>query len=114
MFEVWLRADSRDGNDPIEGVATLAIVPRKGDTIAVWNGRGGFMNPGRKMTGTDVYLEVLSVILHADGAGTIEVWVSLDTYDLDELREAFDALRRGDRPGEQWVAPESTPKPQRG
>jgi hypothetical protein len=88
--EVTLRADPQDGNDPYEADVRLPIVPRKGDTLSIWD-------PTRSMGG-EVYLDVETVVLCPWAPERIEVWVSIDGYDRDDLKSAIDAAKRNEQP----------------
>ena len=95
MFEVLLRADPRDGNDPIEAEATLPMVPRKGDQIEVWDPQTGGLGRDREgrlyHNGSPQWLDVENVVLCAYAPERVEVWVRLDSYDRDELERVMKA-----------------------
>lgn len=83
MHKVLLRADPRDGNDPFEASVGLPIIPRAGDTISVLSSAGG-------LGASEAFLKVTDVVLTLWDQ-RIEVWVELDGYDRDELRQVMRA-----------------------
>ena len=99
-YEVELYASFQDGNDPMQASTRLPIVPRKGDTVSVWNTRGGYPSGGR-WSGSQEHLSVEQVILHT--SGDVDVWVSTDGYKPSELRDIFEAAREPGDGGESYL-----------
>lgn len=82
-MDVWLRADPHDGNDPLDATVDLAVLPRVGDQVQVWD-------PEAPMGGGPVYLLVEAVVHTAWAPDAAEVWVRLDQgYDAAELRRVM-------------------------
>jgi len=92
--EVLLRAERHDGNDPIEATVHLPIVPRKGDTICIWDGTNSAWSPG----GSESYVEIVDVVFCSWAPERIEVWVRMDGYDLSDVENALAAAGRNDQP----------------
>jgi hypothetical protein len=91
MTDIVLRADRCDGNDPLEAIVTLAGIPRKGDSISVWD-------PAPGLGGGERYLDVDHVTFSAFEEGRIEVWVKMEGYDLEDLVRAMEAVNAGATP----------------
>jgi len=98
VIEVLLCADPGDGNDRLEASTNLAIVPRIGDTISVWVSSKGEPQPPWIIRDTEAWLEVHSVILCSYAPEAIEVFVTMDTYDLDVLKRVFKAIDNNEQP----------------
>jgi hypothetical protein len=101
-YEVLLRTDPQDGNDPIEAVAHLPIIPRAGDVIETWDSQGGMMQRNRQgevvPSGTEKWLEVDHVIFCSYAPERVEVWVKVDSYDLDEVKRIMEAVDKNEQP----------------
>lgn len=109
LVHCWLRAERHDGNDPIEAMIWLRHKPVKGETLEVWVNEAGFRNsprPGNtedhargfSYAGETCWLNVDQVVHSTTDPRTLEVWVSMEGYDLGELEKVLEAVKRGDRP----------------
>lgn len=94
--EVLLRLQRHDGNDPVEAVAHLPFVPRKGDMLDVWvqeSDRQQYASGNRSE-----YLTVEQVLLCTWAPDRIEVWVTYDGYDMAEIERVFRAVEANEQP----------------
>lgn len=93
-IDVLLRADPQDGNDPIEQEIALAQVPRQGDLIELWDADSGYLNTRRDgstyRSGESVYVTVKDVVWCGYAPERVEVWVTVDGFDLDQLRRIIE------------------------
>jgi hypothetical protein len=93
-IEVLVRCDPKDGNDPLEAVTYLPCVPVKGQKLCVWVDEGG----GGIYGSREEYLDIEDVVLTTYAPERIEVWVTPDTYDLDEIRRIITAIQNNEQP----------------
>lgn len=97
-MEVLLRVDPLDGNDPIEAVVDLPIVPREGDIIEMWDDEGGSYSHAGDRTGESHFPTVDQVVLTTYAPERVEVWLKFELFDLDEVKRVMAGAQRGDTP----------------
>lgn len=118
LVEVLIRAQSHDGDEPWEATASLPMVPLKGMSLEVWVQHdmvipesafdtelpedGGPSEHDRVFSAyfssQPIWLEVKDVILSTYDAGRIEVWVSSDGIDSDQMKRLIYAINRREMP----------------
>lgn len=104
MTEVLLRVERHDGNDPIEQSIRLPFVPRVGDMLEFWDNESGFINspterhPAPNYSGEPVYGEVEEVVQAVYAPERIEVWLTFEGFDLEQIERVIEKAQRDDQP----------------
>lgn len=105
-MKIWISCTGNEG-EPEDTYVNLPGVPHIGEKIEVWNARDGQRQAGG-WSGTEHWLEVRDVIwIHDinDEQATVRVWVGIDGFGHEEMKQIFDAITRDDSPGEIFKGP---------